>query len=216
MIIETCIFVSRRSHGNVSVSTTELDNLVDEEVDDEDDKEDEEQVVYSSRDSEISKYNSTVLLDAAGNRVFIYYWRIHRIENMLTNWYQHWSLRSPSFYVNNSYKMYLKIFPKQHGDNTYVHVGLTRGDYDEKLAWPFSLKHQVSIIDQTSIVGMADDITSRVWDPTQLCSATNWQKPVVHRDNYECVGLGFPHSTLRSRNYILRDTILIKLTVFLS
>lgn len=212
------ILVFRRSDNNVTVSTTELENVVDEEEDKGDYKYEAEEEVnyeYSSRDPEVSKYNSTVHTDVIGSRVFIYYWRVNGVKNMLTNWNQHWSLRSPSFYVNNSYKMYLKIFPKQYGNNTYVHVGLTKGDFDDKLAWPFRLKHQVSIIDQSNFVGTGIDITSRIWDPTQLCSATNWQKPVVNRDNYECVGLGFSHMILGTRSYIRRDTTLIKLTVFL-
>ena len=47
-----------------------------------------------------------------------------------------------------------------------------------------------------------------------LCSAWNWKRP-VSGDNYECVGLGFPHDDLRGHSFILDDTIIIKLTVYL-
>jgi MATH domain. len=138
------------------------------------------------------------------------------MEYKLTGWSNRRSLRSPSFYISpGGYRMYIRIYPRQNEDNFYVHVGVTLGDYDDKLPWPFKLKHRVNILDQmSSEVGAQEDISSRVWDPTLLCSEFNWQKPTTG-DNYECVGLGFPHSVIRSRNYIRDDTIIIKLTVYL-
>jgi len=61
---------------------------------------------------------------------------------------------------------------------------------------------------------MLEDLTSRVWDPSQLCSEFNWQRP-TKGDNYECVGLGFPHDILKQRGYIAGDSMVVKLTVYL-
>jgi hypothetical protein len=34
-------------------------------------------------------------------------------------------------------------------------------------------------------------------------------------DNYECVGLGFPIDLLRTRKYIVDDSVVLRLTVYL-
>lgn len=110
--------------------------------------------------------------------------------------------------------MYIRVYPRQNEENVYIHVGVTRGDFDDSLPWPFKLKHRVNVLDQVSSEDGQEDISSRVWDPTMLCSGFNWQKP-TSGDNYECVGLGFAHSVIRSRHYIRDDAIIIKLSVYL-
>ncbi|PSN57800.1 hypothetical protein C0J52_04357 [Blattella germanica] len=176
------------------------------------------------RDKEVERYNSTIHAEpipgqtysSQRSRAFTYYWRVHGMEYKLTGWNHRRSLRSPSFYISpGGYRMYIRMFPHQNEENVYVHVGVTRGDYDDNLPWPFKLKHRINILDQISPeIGAQEDISSRVWDPTVLCSGFNWQKPTTG-DNYECVGLGFPHNVIRSRNYIRDDLIIIKLTVYL-
>lgn len=93
----------------------------------------------------------------------------------------------------------------------YIHVGLTQGEYDDTLSWPFRLKHQVTIVDQT--MTDSEDIASRVWDPSVLCTALDWQKPGKHKDNDECVGFGFNQGTIFTKNYLFNDSLLIKLDV---
>ena len=137
------------------------------------------------------------------------------MEHKLTGWNHRRSLRSPSFYISpGGYRMYIRIYPRQNEENVYIHVGVTQGDFDRSLPWPFKLKHRVNILDQVSPEDGQEDISSRVWDPTVLCSGFNWQKP-TSGDNYECVGLGFAHSVIRSRHYIHDDSIIIKLGVYL-
>ena len=137
------------------------------------------------------------------------------MEYKLTGWNHRQSLRSPSFYISpGGYRMYIRIYPRQNEENVYIHVGVTQGDFDDSLPWPFKLKHRVNILDQASPEDGQEDISSRVWDPTVLCSGFNWQKP-TSGDNYECVGLGFAHSVIRSRHYIRDDSIIIKLGVYL-
>ncbi|XP_066971395.1 TNF receptor-associated factor 3 isoform X2 [Macrobrachium rosenbergii] len=166
----------------------------------------------SPRLSEIYRYNSTIHQEE-GHRVFTYYWRVNDINYKMTNWGWRRSLRSESFYIfQNGYRMYMRIFPNQGGENVYIHVGLTTGEYDSDLEWPFKLKHRIKVIDHGY---PTEDLTSRVWDPTQLCSGWNWRRPEAG-DNYECVGLGFEQKDLRTRNYIHDDSIVVKLTVFLA
>ncbi|KAK8743919.1 hypothetical protein OTU49_000914, partial [Cherax quadricarinatus] len=172
----------------------------------------QEEEEVSPRQTEIYRFNSTMHQEE-GRRVFTYYWRVADVNYKMNNWGRQRSLRSQSFYVfQGGYRMYIRIYPNHNGENVYVHVGLTEGDYDSSLDWPFRLKHRINILDHGF---PAEDLTSRVWDPTELCSGWNWRRP-GSGDNYECVGLGFSKEVLRSRNYIKNDAIVIKLTVFLS
>ncbi|XP_059474633.1 TNF receptor-associated factor 6-like isoform X1 [Neocloeon triangulifer] len=180
----------------------------------------------ADRESEIQLYNSSIYYlpvpsDLSNEtskqqlRVFTYYWRVKDMQNKLKNWEPRRSVRSPSFYISaGSYKMYLRMFPRQNnGKNVYLHVGLTKGDHDTVLRWPFRLKMRVSVLDQR--IEHVQDINSRVWDPSVLCSEFNWKRPTANADNHECVGLGFPHEVLASRDYVVRNTIIIKFTVYL-
>jgi hypothetical protein len=144
-----------------------------------------------------------------------FYWRVGDIERKMTTWGQSRSLRSNSFYIfRYGYNMYMRIYPKHNGENFYIHVGLSQGQYDQMLEWPFKLKHFVSVLDFSKDPTAAEDLNSRVWDPSELCSAWNWRRP-RRGDNYECVGLGFPIELLRTRKYIVDDTVVIRLSVFL-
>ncbi|MCL4158140.1 UNVERIFIED_CONTAM: hypothetical protein GTU68_019051, partial [Idotea baltica] len=166
----------------------------------------------SPRAAELLKYNSTIQVDN-GKRIFTYYWTVRDIPYRTKNWGWRRSLRSESFYIfKYGYRMYMRIYPNQNGKNIYIHVGITKGDYDAALDWPFTLKHKIQVIDH-QISG--EDMSSRVWDPTELCSGWNWRRPDDSGDNYECVGLGFPQETIYSRRYLHNNSITIKLTVFL-
>jgi hypothetical protein len=175
------------------------------------------------REPEISLYNSSIHFvptprdisnSTEQQRIFTYYWRVRDMSNKLNNWEPRRSIRSPSFYISpGSYKMYIRLYPRQNGKNVYIHVGLTKGDYDNQIKWPFILKHRITVLDQR--MDNIQDIHSRVWDPTVLCSGFNWKKPNINNDNHECVGLGFPQDVARSRDYIAYNTLVVKLTVYL-
>lgn len=125
------------------------------------------------------------------------------------------SLRSQSFYIyHGGYRLYLRSYPRQNEVNFSIHVGLTKGDFDQVLKWPFPHKMRVAILDQTQDTRSFEDLSSRIWDPSQLCSEFNWQQP-KKGDNVECVGLGLPIDVLRQRDYISFDNLVIKLTVYL-
>ncbi|XP_066995285.2 uncharacterized protein [Anabrus simplex] len=199
-----------KSSGVADTTAWDGENTTDApETDDEDDDGDSE----GPRAAELMRYNSTIHKELGGHHVFTYYWRVRHMEYKLTGWDPRRSLRSPSFYVSQGgYRMYLRLHPRQGGENVYVHAGLTRGDFDQSLSWPFKLKLRVHVLDQAT--DSTEDVVSRLWDPMHLCSGFNWQRP-VSGDNYECVGLGFPQDVLRSRSYIWNDSIVVKLTVFL-
>ncbi len=64
--------------------------------------------------------------------------------------------------------MYIRIYPKHNGENFYIHVGVTQGEYDRMLEWPFKLKHFITVLDFSK--DNPEDLNSRIWDPTELCS----------------------------------------------
>jgi|688.fasta_scaffold1951511_1 hypothetical protein len=46
---------------------------------------------------------------------------------LVQSWGPRRSLRSPSFYIfEYGYMMYIRLFPRQNGQNVYAHVGLTK------------------------------------------------------------------------------------------
>ncbi|KAF0292838.1 TNF receptor-associated factor 6 [Amphibalanus amphitrite] len=165
-----------------------------------------------SRYLEIGQYNDTVYEAEDGKQRYSYYWEINDFRTMMATWENHHSLRSPSFYVfRGGYRMYIRVFPSRQGGNVYLHTGLTQGEYDDQLQWPFEMRLRLSLLDHSSL---QHDIRSRIWDPRRLCSRWNWQKP-RRRDNFECVGLGFPQSLLDTQRFLLDGAVLIKLEVFL-
>lgn len=167
------------------------------------------------RSSEIQTFNSTVHVEN-GKRVFTYYWIVTGMSYKLRNWNQQRVLRSHSFYVSpGGYRMYMKMVPKYSATNMFLHVGITKGTHDQQLEWPFGLKMRVHILDQDDSTTRAQDLKSRLWDPKELCSGSNWVKPVV-ADNPECVGLGIPHDVIRTRNYVWNDRMIVKLNVYLN
>jgi hypothetical protein len=177
-----------------------------------------------ARDSEIQLYNSSIYFvqspsdvnnGSGEQRVFTYYWRVRDMANKLKSWEARRSVRSPNFYVSSgSYKMYMRMFPRQNGGkNVYLHVGLTKGEHDAALTWPFRHKMRISVLDQRP--DNVQDINSRVWDPSLLCSEFNWKRPTANQDNHECVGLGFPQEVLTTRDYVVRNTLVVKFTLFL-
>lgn len=162
---------------------------------------------------QIKQENYTTHTDNMGITMFSYYWTVDSI-GIITSYRDHRvTLRSPSFYVDRGYRMYIKLFPHQHGGNMYIHVGLTHGEHDETVSWPFALRHQVTVVDQTA--WDRRDMTSRVWDPISLCTPHHWQRPAIHKDNDECIGFGFNRRLIYSRNYIVDDSMLIKLDVYI-
>ncbi|CAB3366311.1 Hypothetical predicted protein [Cloeon dipterum] len=179
-----------------------------------------------TRESEVQLYNSSIYMSPTPTdlknktseqqvRIFTYFWRIRDMSNKLRNWEPRRSIRSPSFFIApSSYKMYMRMFPRHNnGKNVYLHVGLTKGEFDNTLSWPFKLKMRLSVLDQRTV--SEQDINSRVWDPTLLCSEFNWRRPTGNGDNHECVGLGFPQEVLTTRDYLTKNAMIVKLTVYL-
>ncbi|XP_035743185.1 TNF receptor-associated factor 6-like [Vespa mandarinia] len=185
----------------------------------------------SPRQNEINEFNYTIKTESLNKslNVFTYYWEIRGFEEKLSKWDRTRFERSSTFYVGQpGYAMYLKIVPKYFPDGTvFISVGLTSGQYDPFVKWPFSYKIQLSILDQ-SLEKLKEDRPSRIWDPTALCTEYFWKRPtsIGETDNPECVGLSIPRNVILSRlplifrtgtshsRYIWNDSILVKLVIY--
>ena len=113
------------------------------------------------------------------------------------------------------YNVKVRIFPNGHrsGKNTYlsVYIDVMKGEYDAALAWPFSKKVQLTLIDRQNGEDKPENF-SRLINP-ELNPPECFCRPKT-KENREC---GFPrfisHEKLKSRKYIVDDTLLLQVEI---
>ncbi|XP_049835557.1 TNF receptor-associated factor 6-like [Schistocerca gregaria] len=165
----------------------------------------------SSREAEIDRYNSSLLTDPQGRLTFNYYWRVHHVFQMPENT----TVRSQSFYVSSgSYRMYLI-----YRAGTFLHmagIGLTHGEHDTLLPWPFNLTIRLSILAQNHRKDNMQDFSSPSIEPARSirCHNIHWQKPHIS-DNPSCFILIYSRDLLHTGSYLYKDTVLLHLSVLL-
>ena len=119
---------------------------------------------------------------------------------------------SPPFFTGPvGYKLFVCIYPNGDGDgrNTHlsVYISLLKGKYDAILPWPFRKTVTFTLIDQQENELNANNVAMMFTpDPANSCFA----RPVKDSND----GLGFccfiSHEQLRSRRYIVDDTLFLK------
>ena len=137
-------------------------------------------------------------------------------------------LISKRFYIApGSYRMFLSTYPAgdANDDESYlkfinIYAGLARGVYDDSLSWPFVLKFQLILVDQTDVNPVDADVGI---DPRRICLDENggisetFTKPITPFND----GNGCGTKTLIERDeifnqhYIKDKHILFRLKVFL-
>ena len=87
------------------------------------------------------------LLIVGHKKVYTYYWRVTNVDEKLFLWETGRSERSPIFYIGDSrYAMVLRITPRSfYNDRIFISGGLTKGEYDDKVVWPFLLQTQIEV-----------------------------------------------------------------------
>ena len=117
---------------------------------------------------------------------------------------------SAPFY-DYGYKFKLRLTPIGWGAGTSTHVGLSisimKSDYDATLPWPFHKKVTFTLIDQQEEEKQKMNIVkSFTADP----KARNFARPKADSN----ISLGFStfvsHTDLRTRRYVVDDTIFIQ------
>lgn len=101
---------------------------------------------------------------------------------------------------------------KYHNDNFLLYAGVTKGDYDQILRWPFNLKYKISILDQSS--NDIQDIMSFVKNPETDCRYSEPSSPSIDMI-IECLVMSFDKTILSRENYIVNQYLLVKFIVFL-
>ena len=129
-------------------------------------------------------------------------------------------ITSPPFTTApQGYKMQMSFYPNGAGlgEHTYlsVYANLIQGEYDAILPWPFRVKVTFTLIDQQADPAKRKNVQF-VLPPAIATHLTNdtFERPSAAKPN---TGFGCPkfvsHETLRTRRYIVDDTIFIHLEV---
>lgn len=166
----------------------------------------------STREAEVDRYNSSLLTDPQGHLTFNYYWRVHQALEVLENT----TIRSQSFYVSSgSYRIYLSYWA-----GTFLHmagIGITRGEHDALLHWPFNLRIRLSILAQNHRKDYMRDLSSASIKPAHFarCHSVHWQKPRTS-DNPSCFILTYSRDLLLTDGYLHKGTVLLHLSVLLT
>ena len=148
-------------------------------------------------------------MDPEASRIFIS--KVTNFENQVK---KDSCIESVPFYAYG-YKLVLGLYPNGNGEVKNTHLSIficvMKGEYDAILPWGFSKKVTFTLIDQQDSPDQRRDIAEGFTANPNLRS---FRKPVEGEDR---VGRGFkefvPHSDLRTRRFIVDDTIIIKVQV---
>ena len=149
-------------------------------------------------------------MDPEASHIFI--WKITSFENQVKNNEDSY-ITSVPFYAYG-YKLMVRLYPKRfdNGENTHLSIAISvmGGEYDAILPWGFSKKVAFTLIDQQDNPDHRQDVVMGF-----TADPNNFKKPVKEGDFF---GVGFAefvsHIFLRTRRFIVDDTIFIKVQVW--
>ena len=146
-------------------------------------------------------------------------WRINDVEKVLSQAREKNStvLESSPFYsANNGYKLKLHVYP--NGDRTSknnwlsVFLVIVEGEYDALLPWPFHQRITFILVDQ--LEGSAHEKKNIVMKLTTDPSHSSCAKP---SGKVVKPSIGFTrfvtHKNLKTRRYIVNDSLLLQVEV---
>ena len=144
-------------------------------------------------------------------------WKVDNFsENLRQAHARRHRLASTPFYTEKyGYKLRLSIVPNGdgRGKNTHLSVFIIvmKGEYDAILTWPFKKEVTFTLIDQQEDPVERQNVMRKLTADTPLKG--NYDRP----EGGENKGRGFPefisHEKLRSRRYILDDTLFLQVQV---
>ena len=109
------------------------------------------------------------------------------------------------------YNVKVRIFPSGNRSSLSAYIVVMKGEYDAALAWPFSKKVRLTLIDQQNDEDNRENF-SRLINP-ELNPPEYFCRPKT-KENGEC---GFPrfisHEKLKSRKYIVDDTLFLQVEI---
>ena len=157
----------------------------------------------------LSERNEILQMDPKESHIFI--WKVTSFENKVKDTMY---MESVPFYAYG-YKLKLGLFPHGFGsgENTHlsIYIFVIKGEYDAILPWGFSKPVKFTLIDQQDNPDQRQDVAMGFTaDPNNIA----FKKPVEGERRF---GFGFPefvsHSDLKTRRFIVDDTLFIKFQV---
>ena len=154
-----------------------------------------------------------------GTYVFEYVWVIDYLDYTNGTYENDDHLKSPRYYIGpRSYRMYMLTYPGDWVNPDWVNIwgGIARGAYDDNLTWPFSLRFDLILLDQTQ--ENPKHVAVTIW-PGVTCNPERWEFTV--KDRYQTEnGCGNPYiikkEQLKNRNYLKDGKIMFKMRVYLN
>ena len=124
-------------------------------------------------------------------------------------------LDSPPFYTGTyGYKLKLSINPNGDGSGKNTHLSafliIMKGEYDGMLAWPFHQKVIFVLVDQQDNLEERDNVVMHFRANTKL---ENFARPVSEENPGRGYARFVSHDKLKSRRYIVDDTLFIQVAV---
>ena len=111
------------------------------------------------------------------------------------------------------YKMKVLIYPNGNGTgkNTYLSVFIIvmKGEYDAILPWPFKKKVKFELIDQQEDPAQQENVTKEIrWSHSRAFS-----RPTEEGNPGMGFGQFVSHTKLNTRQYIVDDTLFLRITI---
>ena len=158
-----------------------------------------------------------------GAQVFEYVWVIEDFENLNETYEEDDVLRSPRFYIGpRSYRMFMATYPIGRSSQpaillefVNIYGGIARGAYDDVLTWPFNLRYDLILLDQTNV--NPNHVEVAIW-PGKTCTREEmWEETIL--DRYQSTNAcGMPtlieKDQLRKGNYIKDGKLMFKMKVY--
>ena len=182
-------------------------------------------LAVKSKPSSLAPMGTSEFDTVTGAQVFEYIWVIDDANNLTETYEEDDRLSSPRFYIGpRSYRMFMSTYPVGQSsrpaaylDWVNIYGGVARGAYDDVLTWPFSLRFDLILLDQTEV--NPQNIETTTWPGISCDDEDLWDETLIDRyQGWEPWGCGNPllveKAELTKRNYIKDDKMMFKMKVF--
>ncbi|XP_074631365.1 TNF receptor-associated factor 6-like isoform X1 [Acropora palmata] len=147
----------------------------------------------------------------------VFVWKISGFSEMLRQAKQgrNSKIDSTPFYTSSyGYKLKVSVNPNGDGSGKNTHLSafviVMKGEYDGMLPWPFSQKVSFTLIDQQESLNERENIVMHFKSNTRL---ENFARPVSEENPGRGYARFVSHERLKSRRFIVDDTLFIQVDV---
>ena len=184
-------------------------------------------IQVKSKPSSLESMGTPEFSVETGGTVFEYVWVIDNYENFTDLYQEDDYITSPRFYIGpRSYRMFMSMYPigsstKSAGFLEYLNIfaGVARGAYDDIQTWPFSLRYDLILLDQSE--DDHENLSVTVW-PGFSCGGSLGEDRLYgesildrYQSNSACgTWTLVERETLNTRNYLKDGKLMIKIKVY--